>query len=214
MEILTPKLRCSYPTLFEPRPSVQGGDDSRFSILLLIDKKDTNAVEKIKTAIKAAFDYGKEKKMWTEKPANFRNPLRDADNEPNYAGKDWCAGHYLLSCKTKKDSTLADKPEVYSLETDSTTGKNIKITDPKEIYGGCYVRCRISSYPYDVGGNRGVSFGLEAVQKLADGDELSGRASDKEVFSAPVEEYGQTSSTQATTKESTKTQDVDDFLGV
>ena len=54
--------------------------------------------------------------------------------------------------------------------------------DPDEIYGGCYVFAALGAYPYDMMGNRGVSFGLDGIQKVADGDPFDGRSRAEDVF--------------------------------
>ena len=50
------------------------------------------------------------------------------------------------------------------------------IVDSTEVYSGCYARVSINAFPYNVQGNKGVSFGLNHVQKIADGDYLGGRS--------------------------------------
>ena len=48
------------------------------------------------------------------------------------------------------------------------------ISDPGEVYSGCYGRASIDFYGYSKQGNKGVSAGLLSVQKLHDGDSLGG----------------------------------------
>ena len=51
---------------------------------------------------------------------------------------------------------------------------NDEITDPEEIYGGCKVAGYVVFFGYDYMGKKGVSAGLRAVCKIADGDPLGG----------------------------------------
>jgi hypothetical protein len=46
------------------------------------------------------------------------------------------------------------------------------ILDPTEVYSGCYARVSINAFPFNTSGNRGVSFGLNHVQKLGEGEPL------------------------------------------
>ena len=58
----------------------------------------------------------------------------------------------------------------------------LAITDPSLVYSGCYARAAIHAYAYDVKGNKGVSFGFDAIQILKDGDPLSGGAAAVKLF--------------------------------
>ena len=49
-----------------------------------------------------------------------------------------------------------------------------EITDPGELYSGCYGRAAINFYAYSRNGKKGISAGLLSVQKLHDGDALGG----------------------------------------
>ena len=58
------------------------------------------------------------------------------------------------------------------------------ITDPDEVYAGAIVRASVTSFSYDVSGNKGVSFALNNVQKIRDGERLDGRARAQDDFQA------------------------------
>ena len=47
--------------------------------------------------------------------------------------------------------------------------------DRDEVYSGCYCRFSITFYPFSASGNNGVAVGLNHIQKVADGESLSGR---------------------------------------
>ena len=89
----------------------------------------------------------------------------DADLEmyPEYAG------HYYFSVSSKTKPGIVDK------DLDP-------IIDSTEVYSGCFARVSINAFPYNVQGNKGVSFGLNHVQKLADGDYLGGRSRAEDDF--------------------------------
>ena len=60
MKVITgPETRWSYANVWEPK-SINGGAP-KYSVSLIIPKSDTKTVEKIKAAIKAAYDEGQGK---------------------------------------------------------------------------------------------------------------------------------------------------------
>lgn len=70
-------------------------------------------------------------------------------------------------------------------------GSNKPATVPDDkvrdvFYPGAIVRAHLSAFSYDTDGNKGVSFGLNHVQKLAEGERIDGRQSADEVFDADM----------------------------
>ena len=63
-------------------------------------------------------------------------------------------------------------------------GKPERITHPSQIYSGCIVRASLNAFAYDRAGNRGISLGLNNIQKLADGERLDGRLKAEDDFEA------------------------------
>jgi len=51
-------------------------------------------------------------------------------------------------------------------------GNNQPVLDASELYSGIYGRASISFYAFNTNGNRGIACGLNALQKLRDGDPL------------------------------------------
>ena len=90
--ITGPETRWSYANVWDAK-SINGGAP-KFSVSLIIPKSDTKTVEKIKTAIQAAYEEGQSKLKGNGKsvPALsvIKTPLRDGDTErpddPAYAG--------------------------------------------------------------------------------------------------------------------------------
>lgn len=62
--------------------------------------------------------------------------------------------------------------------------RRIPITDPLELYSGCYVRASINFFSFNTNGNKGVAAGLGNVQKWADGEPLNGRVRAEDEFEA------------------------------
>ena len=74
----------SYLNINEPKAPI-GGGPAKYSGSFIIDKNDTATIEKIKAAIKAAYDEGQGKLKGNSKflPAleDIKTPLRDGDKE-------------------------------------------------------------------------------------------------------------------------------------
>ena len=59
------------------------------------------------------------------------------------------------------------------------------IIDPEELYSGAYYRASINPFAWDhPTGGKGVSFGLNYVMKVRDGEPFSGRKAAEEDFKA------------------------------
>jgi hypothetical protein len=70
-----------------------------------------------------------------------------------------------------------------------------EIISEDDFYSGCYARATLTAFAYDKLGNKGVAFGLQNIQKLKDGEHLSGRKNAESDFEA-VEEFKEFSKEQ------------------
>ena len=81
--ITGPNTRWSYANVWEPK-SIQGGTP-KYSVSLIIPKTDTATIEKIKKAIRAAYEEGLNMLKGNSKYApdleDLKTPLRDGDRE-------------------------------------------------------------------------------------------------------------------------------------
>ena len=170
-KVVTGKVRLSYVNVFEPR-AAQPGQEAKYSLCVLIPKSDKATLEKIAKAVEAAKEAGKA--QWGGKvPAGLKTPLRDGDTERDSAEY---KGHYFINCNSKQ------KPGVVDAAVNP-------IMDQSEMYSGCYGRVSINFYPFNVDGNKGIAAGLNNVQKLAEGDPLSGRSRAEDDFTAVDEDF-------------------------
>ena len=96
--------RASYLHAFEP-DSINGSDP-KYSVSLIIDKKDTDLIAKIKKAVEQAKEDGKSK--WGGKiPANLKLPLRDGDlDRPE---DEAYAGAYFINANSKQAPQVVDR---------------------------------------------------------------------------------------------------------
>jgi hypothetical protein len=169
--ILTPEGRVSYPNLFEPKADPSGR--LRYGAVLIFDKKvDLSDLTK---AAKEALEqrWGVKAKGMLQR-GELRWPIRDG------ATKD-AAGYgpdtVFLNLTTFSQPGVVDR---YA----GPAGRPRVITDPRVIYPGCYARAAVGVYAYDKSGNKGVAFGLNALQFLRDGDRLDGRRAPQDEFEA------------------------------
>jgi hypothetical protein len=164
-KVITGKVRFSYAHVFEPT-SVQEGGDKKYSVSIIISKKDKETLDKIKTAIEAAKEAGKAK-LGGKIPANLKTPLRDGDVER--PEDEAYANSFFINVNSVR------KPGVVDASLNP-------IITADEFYSGCYGRASISFYAYNTSGNKGIAAGLNNIQKLEDGERLAGGSSAEEDF--------------------------------
>lgn len=164
-KVITGKVRASYVNIFTPKSI--NNSDPKYSISLIIPKDDALTLPQIRKAIENAVQQGIEEKWGGKRPPNMKNPLRDGDverpDDPAYAGS------YFVNC------TSATAPGVVDRHRQP-------ITNPADVYSGCYVRASVTFYPFNAGGNRGIAAGLNNVQFWEDGEPLGGRVSAERDF--------------------------------
>ena len=162
--IVTPKFRVSFPQLFEAKAFDEG--DAKFTLTMLFDKKTD--LTPLKNAVKKAAND----KWGDTLPPNLKLPFKDGNEKELDGYKD----------KIVVDASSKFRPQVVDQKV------NI-ITRAEDIYAGCYARAAINAYAweYSKGGKvlkRGVSFNLDMVQKLEEGEPFVKRANAEEVFDA------------------------------
>nr|DAO69470.1 MAG TPA: DNA helix destabilizing protein [Caudoviricetes sp.] len=169
-KVVTGEVRFSYVNVFEPK-SINGSDE-KYSVSLLIDKRDTKTIEAIERAIEAAKQAGVAK-FGGKIPPVLKLPLRDGDAErpddENYAGKMFVNAN----CKTKPG--LIEK-------------NGMEIIDTTEFYSGCYGKASVTFYAFNSNGNKGIACGLNNIMKTRDGEPLGGRSRAVDDFANDIEE--------------------------
>lgn len=164
-KVITGKVRLSYAHIWEPSKA-EGSEELKYSAALIIPKSDTvtiGKINKIVEALKADIKTKKGGKL----PAKLKLPLRDGDEEkgddPTYKDS------YFINVSSKTKPGVVDK--------------NLnEIIDKEEVYSGCYAKVSINFFSFDKAGSIGISAGLNNIMKVADGEQLSGRASAADDF--------------------------------
>lgn len=166
-KVITGKVRFSYAHVFEPT-AIEEGAKKKYSVAILISKKDKKTLGKIEEAVKAASEAGKAK-FGGKVPSNLKKPLRDGDEER--PDSEEYKGMMFLNASSQTKPGLVDE----NLDP---------IMDKENFYSGCYGRASINFYAFNTAGNKGIAAGLNNIQKLEDGEKLSGGgASAEEDFS-------------------------------
>jgi len=156
-----PGIRFCYCYVWEPRSNNRG--PAYYSVTPLIPKTDTETAEKIRAAMRNAYEE------WTEKmeaagevyPSmdDLRTALRDGDAE--HPGDPVYAGCWFLNASSAYAPGIVDS-------------ECRPIRERSEFYSGCYGRISMGFYVYNNGEKAGIGCRLHNLQKLKDGERLGG----------------------------------------
>lgn len=168
MSVTTGVVRASFVHVYQPASSL-GGGDPKYQISLLIPKNDLGTLNSLTAEIEQVKQSNAQ--QFGGQTAGLKIPLYDGDGVmPN--GGAWgeeCRGHMVLRASSKDQPTIVDT--------------NVQpLLSPNAVYSGCYVRASVNFYAYNQPMNKGIGCGLNAVQKIADGEPLANRVSPEEAF--------------------------------
>ena len=171
MSVTTGKVRLSYCHVWQPQAPQNGQGEAKYSVTILIPKSDVQTINAIYAEMESAKQEGISSKWNGVMPPIVKVPLYDGDGvrpsgEP--FGEE-CRGHMVLTAGSKSQPAVVDL--------------NVQpIINQSELYSGCYARVSINFFAYAQQGNKGVGCGLNCIQKIADGEPLSGGVSAQEAF--------------------------------
>jgi hypothetical protein len=166
--VVTGKVRLSYVHIFEPYTN-DPEKEARYSVTILIPKSDKATMKKILDAEAAAKEEGKASKFGGKIPSNLASIIHDGDEEADLDRNPEYAGHMYMAMSSKQ------RPGVVDVDLNP-------ILDSTQVYSGCYARVSINAFAYNTAGKKGVSFGLNNVQFLEDGEPLGGRTRAEDDF--------------------------------
>jgi len=178
VKVVTPEFRVSFPQVFEPK-GVNPGDKLKFSVQMLFQVKETEksrsegrAVVDIRPLKEAALKiihekFGTDRSKWPD----LKLPFRDGAETGKKDQEGYGDGIIFVNASSSNKPGIVD-------------GQKQPIIMPSEFYGGCYARATVNPYYWKYMGKEGVSFGLQNLQKLRDGDAFSGRSKPEEDFDA------------------------------
>lgn len=184
---ITSAFRLSYPALFEPVAVMGDETKKKFNATMLIPKKST--AEALRAAKHPAStwisldncqgfyteickvargNFGPDVDLKTLKLTKFR----DGDKPKEGTGRIDDNEKGFIVVRTSSDT----RPDC--LRQDKT-----RITDPAELYPGCWVRAVVTVAPF-LKPQRGVTIYLAGIQKLADDTTFSSRPRVEDEFDA------------------------------
>ena len=153
-------VRLSYANVWKPK-SINGSEE-KYSVSLIIPKSDTQTLQLINEAIDSATENGTSKFGGkTPNKGVLKTPLRDGDIERE--NDEAYKNAYFINANSK------EKPRIVDLQRRD-------ITDESLVYSGCHANVSVTFYAYNASGNKGVACGLCNIQKVKDGEALSGSA--------------------------------------
>jgi Protein of unknown function (DUF2815) len=129
---------------------------------------DKGKPRSLKTVIKNAklLEFGG-KENW---PKNLESPVIDGDDE-KFEGKDGYKGHWVIRASSAPD------------QRPSVVDKNGSlITEPADLYPGCYARAYVYAYVWSFMKRQGVGFALDHVEKRKEGKSFGGKKPVDQVF--------------------------------
>ena len=158
--VQTPEFRLCFPNLFKPT-SFEGSARETYNCVMVFPKGSD--LSKLKEIAKAAFN-----KTFPNGAKGARSPFRDGNEKVDDWGEVFRDTVFIRASSNIKPG-VADR-------------RKRLITDEEQVYSGCYARAIVHAFAYDVKGNRGVSFGLDAIQIVREGERLGGGAAAVNMF--------------------------------
>ena len=170
MAITTGKVRLSYCQVWQPK-APQNGGEPKYSVTILIPKSDAATINALYAEMEQAKQAGVSNVWGGTLPPIVKIPLYDGDGV-RPSGEPFgpeCKGYMVITASSKT------QPQVVDLNVQP-------ILNQAEVYSGCYGRVNLNFFAYNQAGNRGIGCGLNCIQKVADGEPLSGGVSAQEAF--------------------------------
>lgn len=156
--IRTCPVRLSYPHLFKPGKPIEEGQEPKHSAALLfpLGADITLLREAAKHVAVEAFG-AKAASLRLSMPFRDQAEKAPADGEPN----GYVPGAVFFNVSSKQ------RPGIVGPD-------GAPVTDESRVYPGVWALVTLRPFAYDRGVKKGVSFGLQNVQIIADGDRIGG----------------------------------------
>jgi hypothetical protein len=176
--VITPVFRANFPHLIEPK-AFKAGEQEYFSVIALFKKGEDLSI--LKNACKAAImkKHGEDPKKW---PKDIKMPFRDqsekakdSDDGRRILPPGHEEGAIFMNLKSKTRPGLVDQ-------------NRQAIIDPSKIYSGTWMRAQVTASCYKAGANYGVTFYLNHVQLVKEGEPLGGKTRAEDAFSAILDD--------------------------
>lgn len=165
-KLITPEATLSYPYLYD-----KDKNGKYTATFIFAEGTDLTALKR--AAVAVAVERWGDKAKTMLRDGTLRSPFRT-----DVAKKGYAEGSTFFAARTER------QPGVVSRIPDPETGKPMPITSKEEMYPGVVVIGSVVPFAYDKEGNKGVSFALNNIQKVRDGERIDGREAASEEFDA------------------------------
>lgn len=159
INLKTPEGRVSFPSVFEPS---EYGDTPKYELTLIFPKgEDLSVFKKARDA--AAFE-----KWGKNPPKGLKNPFKRVANKMDTYGEEFDPECEFIVFRS------TNRPGIVDAAVEP-------IMDQSEFYAGCWARVSTNAFAWEFRNkktnavmSRGVSFGLNNIQKVREDDPLAG----------------------------------------
>lgn len=173
MAVTINDVRFSYCNLFQPKaPFNNPQGEPKYSVTVLVPKTNTAAKAVIDNAIAQAIDAGVSSKWNGVRPPQPAICVHDGDGPRPSDGSAFgeeCKGCWVFQASTKQPPFVVDEYVQ-------------NIIDPTKVYSGMWGNVNVTFFAYNNAGKKGIGCGLNGVQKIRDGETLSGHITAHEAF--------------------------------
>lgn len=167
-----PRTRWAYVNVWEPKPTYDGGA-LKYSLRLIIPKDDTATVEKIRRAIRAAYDEGAIRLRNEDGSLppfeTVKTPIQDGDAPDIRIQPEVYAGCWYFNANS------AVAPRIVDADKDP-------VIEHCRVYSGVYGRVSVMFYAWRHGGKYGIACALNNLQLIRPGEPLGTRSTAEEDF--------------------------------
>lgn len=166
-KLILKNVRFSFVRVFEAEDRFNQGK-SKYEVTILIPKTDKDNIKKVAAAIKELQkEYLAEHPKCNGKlpgdPSKW-NPIKDGDDNIEYDGFE---GMYYIRASRNESQ---GRPVIIDKHKQP-------ITQKEDFYSGCWGVASIDAYSFDQIANKGITFGLNGVQKVKDDEAFGGGGS-------------------------------------
>ena len=175
-KVWTPAFTGSFVNLVKPK--AWQDKEAKYSILMLFEK-NADLTHMRAAMIEAAKEkWGENAKKIVESP-KFLSPFREQGEMVSKSGELYTGMKPGCICVNASKYESWGRPQVVDTE-------NRELLDASELYSGAIYRATVVAWAYD-NSKMGVSFNIENVQKLAEGDRLGGKIATANDDFEPIE---------------------------
>lgn len=164
--VVTPEVVLSYPHLLTPQAN-SNGKPKFSSSLILLPGADMAGLQRAAMAAATAKYGDKAAELFRTK--KIRSPFRT-----DWEAKNYPKDSVFLNVRSEQRPLLVF-PNLEPVPMDRIT---------EVFYPGCIVKASVTAFAYNREGNQGISFGLNTIQFIRDGERLDNRVAPEDEFEA------------------------------